>query len=195
MKALTYSIAVLACLPPEALSLGIPSNIRDLYESISSRPDCSDKLATGFYNSKFEGAGKSYLPADLHAYSDYLIPDMSYCGDHLEDFGIIYLQGPGKMANMDVDCDGDQGGPEDDGRCDDSSTTIPETAVRDVIEGYNVGIRDLNPHEHSFVVFGNSGAKKDWATFDPQSVGIEKSSIMAVVCGDQMVRSAVVYYI
>lgn len=111
---------------------------------------------------------------------------MSYCGDHLEDYGVVYLQGPGKFGNMDVDCDGAQGGPQDDGRCDGSSTTIPETSVRTIIEGYNVGISDLNPHEHSFVVFGNSG-EGDWPTFDPRTVGVEKASVMAVVCGDQMV--------
>lgn len=114
---------------------------------------------------------------------------MSYCGDHLEDFGVVYLQGPGKMANMDIDCDGEQGGPEDDGRCDDTGTTIPQTAIRGTLEEYDVGIPDLNTHEHSFVVFGNSGGKNDWATFDPQSVGVEKASLMAVVCDNQMVYS------
>lgn len=114
---------------------------------------------------------------------------MSYCGDHLEDFGIVYLQGPGKMANMDIDCDGEQGGPQDGGRCDDTGSTIPETSIRDTIQGYDVGISDLNSHEHSFAVFGNSGSKDDWVTFDPRSVGIEKASLMAVVCDDQMVRS------
>ena len=113
--------------------------------------------------------------------------EMSYCGDYLEDYGIVYLQGPGRMANMDIDCDGEQGGPEDDGRCDDTGTTIPETSVRGVIEGYDVGISDLNPHVHSFAVFGNSGDQDEWATFDPRSVGIEKASLMAVVCGNQMV--------
>jgi hypothetical protein len=113
---------------------------------------------------------------------------MSYCGDHLDDYGIIYLQGPGKLANMDVDCDGAQGGPQDDGRCDGSSTTIPATAVKDIIAGYNVGIDDLNPHEHSFIVFGNSGTKPNWAVFDPRTQGVRKASLTAVICGDKMVR-------
>ena len=114
---------------------------------------------------------------------------MSYCGDHIEDYGIVYLQGPRKLANMDVDCDGAQGGPQDDGRCDASRTTIPHTAVSYIIQDLDVGIHDLKPHHHSFVVFGNSGtAEKDgWETFDPREVGVHKTSVMAVVCGDQMV--------
>lgn len=113
---------------------------------------------------------------------------MSYCGDHLDDYGVVYLQGPGKFSNMDVDCDGVQGGPQDDGRCDASNTTLTETAVKYIIEGYNVGISDLNPHEHSFVVFGNSGsAFGSERTFDPQEYGVKKASIMAVICGDNMV--------
>lgn len=88
---------------------------------------------------------------------------------------------------MDVDCDGAQGGPRDDGRCGESKTTIPTTAIKSIIQGYNVGISDLNPHEHSFVVFGNSGTKAGWKTFDPRTAGVQKASIMAVVCGDKMV--------
>lgn len=118
---------------------------------------------------------------------------MSYCGDHLEDYGIVYLQGPGKMSNMDVDCDGEQGGPEDDGRCDGSTTTIPETSVSYLIKEYDVGIADLNPHVHSFPVFGNSGTKPGWATFDPRTVGVEKASLMLVVCGDQMVTPPIIF--
>lgn len=90
---------------------------------------------------------------------------------------------------MDVDCDGAQGGPQDDGRCGESHTTIPTTAIKDIIQSYNVGISDLNPFEHGFVVFGNSGTKPGWKTFDPRTAGVSKASIMAVVCGDKMVSA------
>lgn len=112
---------------------------------------------------------------------------MSYCGDNLDDLGVVYLQGPSKFSDMDVDCDGAQGGPQDDGRCDASTDTQATTAIKWVIEGYDIGISDLNPHEHSFVVFGNSGSKPGWKTFSPRDVGVEPASLMAVVCGDQMV--------
>ncbi len=113
---------------------------------------------------------------------------MSYCGDHLEDLGVVYLQGPVKFSDMDVDCDGAQGGPQDDGRCDASTDTQDTTAIKWVIEGYDIGISDLNPHEHSFVVFGNSGTKPGWPKFSPRDVGVKPASLMAVVCGDQMVH-------
>jgi len=103
---------------------------------------------------------------------------------------------------MDVDCelialdvyaeqtifegDGAQGGPADDGRCGESTTTIPTTSVKRYIESYNVGISDLSPHVHSFVVFGNSGTKPNWPTFDPRTAGVAHVSLIAVVCGDQM---------
>ena len=103
---------------------------------------------------------------------------------------MVYLQGEGgTFSDMDVDCDGAQGGPQDDGRCKESTTTQTTTSIRDIIQGYNVGISDLNPHEHSFVVFGNSGKKAGWNVYDPRTAGVQKASIMAVVCGDKMVRT------
>lgn len=114
-------------------------------------------------------------------------PDMSYCGDHKNDLGVVYLQGPNKFSNLDVDCDGAQGGPQDDGRCDASTDTQDTTSIKWILDQYDVGISDLNPHEHSYVVFGNSGTKPGWKTFNPRDAGVEPASLMAVVCGDQMV--------
>ncbi|KAH8881182.1 fungal chitosanase [Thozetella sp. PMI_491] len=150
-------------------ALQIPENVKSFYNNLRTSTQCTSPLATGFYNNRFE-AGVT-----------------SYCGDHLSDYGIVYLQGPnGNLSDMDVDCDGVQGGPQDDGRCHESNTTLSTTAIRDIIRSYSVGIDDLNPHEHSFVVFGNSGTKAGWKTFDPRQYGIQKASLMAVVCGDQM---------
>ncbi|KAI8725485.1 Endo-chitosanase [Fusarium sp. LHS14.1] len=164
-----YQSLVPLLLASSASALQVPSNVRAFYNQLKSKGTCTNRLATGFFDSKFDDG------------------ETSYCGDHLEDYGIVYLQGEGgTFSNMDVDCDGAQGGPQDDGRCGESTTTIPTTSIKYIIEGYNVGISDLNPHEHSFVVFGNSGTKPGWKTFDPREVGVQKASLMAVVCGDQM---------
>ncbi|KAJ4157607.1 hypothetical protein NW754_009251 [Fusarium falciforme] len=164
-----YQSLVPLLLASSVSALQVPSNVRTFYNQLKAKGTCTNKLATGFFDSKFDD-GKT-----------------SYCGDHLEDYGIVYLQGEGgTFSNMDVDCDGAQGGPQDDGRCGESTTTIPTTSIKYIIEGYNVGISDLNPHEHSFVVFGNSGTKPGWKTFDPREVGVQKASLMAVVCGDKM---------
>ncbi|KAF7562147.1 hypothetical protein G7046_g1989 [Stylonectria norvegica] len=156
-------------LASSASALKVPANVRKLYNDLKSSGTCDNKLATGFFNN----------------YSDD--GTTSYCGDHLDDYGIIYLQGnDGKLSNMDPDCDGEQGGSHDDGRCGGSTTTQERTSVRSLIESYDVGIDDLNPHEHSYVVFGNEGDTAGWRTFEPMEYGIQSASIMAVVCGDKM---------
>ncbi|KAJ3499360.1 hypothetical protein NLG97_g387 [Lecanicillium saksenae] len=111
--------------------------------------------------------------------------DFCYCGDHLASDGIIYLQGThGNLVNMDIDCDGALG--EGDGSCDPSTDTQGQTTFGDIVKGYNKGVEDLNAYIHSFVVLGNEGKKKGYVEFDPQSVGIEPLSIVAVVCGDKL---------
>lgn len=113
-------------------------------------------------------------------------PAFSYCGDHLDDKQVIYLQGTGgQFVNMDIDCDGVQGSSADDGRCGDSSDTQSITSFQDTVSGY--GIEDLDANIHPYVVFGNSGTKSGYANFDPQDYGIEPLSVMAVVCGDKLV--------
>lgn len=93
----------------------------------------------------------------------------------------------GKLVDMDVDCDGQQNGAGDDGRCGSSSDTQSETSFKDTVAGYKKGIKDLNAYVHPYVVFGNVGSKAGYATFDPTKNGIKPLSLMAVVCGDQMV--------
>jgi hypothetical protein len=93
-----HSTLALASQPSQARD--IPSNAQSFYNTIKSRGSCGNKLATGFYSND-EGSNT-----------------FSYCGDHMADYNVVYLQGTsGKLANMDVDCDGAQGGPADDGRC------------------------------------------------------------------------------
>jgi hypothetical protein len=103
---------------------------------------------------------------------------------------VVYLQGTnGNLVNMDIDCDGQQGGPADDGRCGSSDDTQDITAFQDVVASYGTGQNDLNANADPYVVFGNSGgANKGWPSYDPTDSGIEPLSVMAVVCGDQLVR-------
>lgn len=113
----------------------------------------------------------------------------SYCGDRLSSDGIIYIKGPGSaLANMDIDCDGAQGGFADDGRCSSSRDTQSVTSFQWILQGYGKGVRDLDANVHPYVVFGNVGSKKGWRTFDPQEYGVLPLSVMAVVCGDKLVR-------
>lgn len=99
----------------------------------------------------------------------------------------MYLQGTGgNLVNLDIDCDGAQGDA-GDGSCDSSEDTQGETTFKDTVASYNAGIDDLNAYVHAFVVLGNEGSGDDYIEFDPQSVGIEPLSIVAVVCGDKMV--------
>jgi hypothetical protein len=108
-----------------------------------------------------------------------------YCKDAAS--GVIYLHGNGKqLVNMDIDCDGQQGGAGEDGRCGSSGDTQSQTSFKDTIVSYKVGINDLNAKVHTYVVFGNDGTSP---SFDPQKYGIEPLSVMAVVCGDKLVRT------
>jgi len=88
---------------------------------------------------------------------------------------------------MDIDCDGAQGGPADDGRCGASTDTQSVTSFQWMLQRYGKGIRDLNANVHPYVVFGNTGSRPGWKTFNPQEYGVEPLSVMAVVCGDQLV--------
>ncbi|SPQ25530.1 512c8d22-86a6-4199-b128-6251811c7042 [Thermothielavioides terrestris] len=147
----------------------VPATIRSFYNSLGAAGSCCNKLATGFYASD-DG------------------PDtFSYCGDHLSDYNVVYIQGVGgALADMDVDCDGAQRAGSDDGRCNSSTDTQGETAFRSTVAGYGRGIADLDPFVHPYVVFGNEGSKPGWKTFDPRAYGVEPLSVVAVVCGDQL---------
>ncbi|KAH8901052.1 family 75 glycoside hydrolase [Thozetella sp. PMI_491] len=162
---------LVAALAIGASALSVPTNVRNLYNSIKAQGSCSSAhtLASGFWST--EGSGASY----------------SYCGDHLADYNIIYLQGPsGQFVNMDIDCDGTQGGVGDDGRCGSSKDTQSITSFQDTVSSYNKGVNDLNAFVHPYVVFGNAGSRNGFKTFDPQAYGVQPLSIMAVVCGDKM---------
>ncbi|KAM5354297.1 hypothetical protein ACJ41O_000947 [Fusarium nematophilum] len=147
----------------------VPSNVKAFYDSITKQGSCKKVLASGFYSS--DGDSGSY----------------TYCGDHLDDYNVIYLQGKnGELVNMDIDCDGIQGGPADDGRCGSSGDTQSITSFQDTIEKYGTGQKDLDANAHSYIVFGNEGSKPDWPTFDPEEYGVRPLSVMAVVCNNKL---------
>lgn len=119
--------------------------------------------------------------------------DYAYCQDN--STGVLYLHGDGtNFANMDVDCDGLQGGPVD-GRCGSSQDTQSETAFKSTVQKYSKAngdfVKDLNANFIPYVVFGNYGSKAGYTTFDPQDHSVKPLSIMAVVCGDQLVSGNV----
>jgi hypothetical protein len=106
----------------------------------------------------------------------------------MSDYNVVYIQGTGgDLANMDIDCDGEQGGPEDDGRCGASRDTQSVTSFADIVSSYRKGIDDLNANVHPYVVFGNVGSRAGFANFNPRQYGIEPLSVMAVVCNNQLV--------
>ncbi|KAF4584141.1 putative chitosanase precursor [Ophiocordyceps camponoti-floridani] len=86
---------------------------------------------------------------------------------------------------MDIDCDGDSTAPFNDTRCKSSLDTQSQTSFREELAPY--GITDLNANIHTYVVFGNTGSKPGWPTFDPAAHGIKPLSVMAVVCGQRLV--------
>jgi hypothetical protein len=53
--------------------------------------------------------------------------------------------------------------------------------------GPGISVSDLNANYIPYVVFGNEGSKAGFTTFDPTKFGVQPLSVMAVVCGDQMV--------
>ncbi|KAK7403783.1 hypothetical protein QQX98_010425 [Neonectria punicea] len=153
-----------------ATARSVPANVKTFHDSVVKQAKCNNVLAGGFYSS--DGDSGSY----------------GYCGDRLADYNVVYLQGKkGELVNMDIDCDGVQGSAADDGRCGSSGDTQSITSFQDIVAGYGTGQRDLDANVHPYVVFGNTGSKAKWATFDPQKYGIKPLSVMAVVCGNKLI--------
>ncbi|KAM9883520.1 Endo-chitosanase [Verticillium dahliae] len=154
-----------------SIARDIPNNLRSFYNHIRDQKQCKNALATGFHSSDGDSG------------------DFDYCGDYLEKYNIVYLQGRnGELVNLDIDCDGIQGGPADDGRCGSSGDTQSQTSFQEDLQSYGANQTDLDANVHPYVVFGNESEenKKGWPTFDPSAHGIEPLSIMAVVCNDQL---------
>lgn len=200
-----FNFCLLALSAPNLLSVSardVPANVRDFYNSVKKAGQCRKKLKDGFYSIDPSEGGKNgklfrasvveaFRPcvSGLVANQNIIHLVFAYCGDHLSDDKIIYIQGPkGKFANMDIDCDGEQHGPGDDGRCESSGDTQSQTSFKDTVASYKAGVKDLNAFVHSYVVFGNVGKKNHYIEFKPEDHGVKPLSVMAVVCGDKMVR-------
>lgn len=82
---------------------------------------------------------------------------------------------------MDVDCDG---ADRSAGKCANDRSGQSQTSFKTTAKKYN--IPDLNSSIHSYVVFGNEGAKP---SFDPRKAGMEPLSVMAVICNSQLASS------
>ncbi|KPM45293.1 hypothetical protein AK830_g1259 [Neonectria ditissima] len=148
----------------------IPANVKAFYSAVVAQGSCNKVLAGGFHSAEGDSG------------------NFTYCGDHIDDYNVIYIQGnKSRLANLDVDCDGIQGSPADDGRCGSSGDTQSVTSFQDIVEGYKTGQKDLDANIHPYVVFGNTGTKPRWPTFRPQDYGIKPLSVMAVVCGKKLI--------
>lgn len=142
----------------------VPTNVRNFYNRVVANQKCPKLLKGGFHSTENDSQ------------------DFGYCRD--TKTGAVYLQGQhAKLVNMDVDCDGKQGGAGNDGRCGASTDTQSETSFKDTVASYGVGVSDLNAKVHSYVVFGNDGTNP---SFRPDQYNIKPLSVMAVVCGNKM---------
>jgi hypothetical protein len=163
---LAFAIAVLA--------RDVPDNVKSFISRVrSGKCTGGTVLKDGFY-SQYPGA-KTF----------------AYCQDN--ETGVIYLHGTGsRLANMDIDCDGDQSDP-GDGRCGEGDTQSI-TAFQYQVQQYSGGqVSDLNANFIPYVVFGNYGSKSGYTTFHPQSHGIKPLSVMAVIYKNQLVSSSEQY--
>ncbi|KAM0327181.1 hypothetical protein ACHAQA_006313 [Verticillium albo-atrum] len=166
---LAKTLLASALLATSVLARDIPENVKDFYDHVRAQKKCDKVLAGGFHSTDGDSG------------------DFDYCGDFLDKYDIVYLQGrDGQLVNMDIDCDGLQDGPADDGRCRSSDDTQSQTSFQWDVDNYGAGQEDLDANVHPYVVFGNEGTKKDWPTFDPKEHGIEPLSIMAVVCNNSL---------
>lgn len=76
---------------------------------------------------------------------------------------------------MDVDCDGANNAH---GACENDPTGQSITAFQDEVSRF--GIEDLDANLHGYVVLGTGG-------FDPRKEGVRSLSVVAVVCGGELV--------
>lgn len=81
---------------------------------------------------------------------------------------------------MDIDCDGADNTA---GGCSNDQSGQGVTAFRDEVSNYDID--DLNANIHPYVVFGNEDSSP---SFEPQGHGMEPLSVMAIVCGGELVH-------
>lgn len=133
MKFLTTLITI-AILNSPALGRAVPENIAEFYNKVKQGTCPTENvLKRGLRPGAGASAINNYCRSDDHSY--------------------IWIDGPqGKLADMDIDCDGDQR-DQVDGRCRSSTTTQGQTRFVDDVKKF--GISDLNANKIPYVVFGN----------------------------------------
>lgn len=139
-----------------------PPNHPKLTTTTNQSGTCTNKLLGGFAPGVDSSDSSFAYCADISANTIYLHSDAN----------------GGQYADMDVDCDGANLGA---GDCANDPTGQSQTAFQWIVAD-KYGIDDLDANVHSYVVFGN-----DDPAFDPQQHGMEPLSVMAVVCGGQLV--------
>lgn len=158
-------LLLLLLLAASSWAKDVPSNLQTFYDTVRNAdgPCGADAL----------------LAEGFHAHDDG-DEGWGYC-QHTSGHGqAIYLKGPGhQLADMDIDCDGDQSRP--DPRCQGSGDTQGATAWQQQLQR-QANITDLNASVHPYVVLGNEGS----VDFDPRVYGIYPLSVVAVVCGGQL---------
>lgn len=157
------SILALAMAMASVMGKEIPSNLQKFYDSVKNAGPCTGQnlLKGGFYD------------------QDTSSNEWAYCQRNTTMGHAMYIKGPGdKLSNMDIDCDGDQ--TKADPRCKGSRDIQPATTWKEEVKRFN--ITDLNASIHPYVVLGNVGALE----FDPRKYGIHPLSVVAVVCGGQL---------
>jgi chitosanase len=164
----------------------VPANLKAFYDAHKSTPCASaDRLSPAFQDGQSKTNGVYYCAADAKNSSSQATRMLARKAKKPSDGGsshIMYIKGSGSnYADMDIDCDGAN---RKEGWCGDDTSGQDDTAFQDVLKGYGTGVDQLDAHIHTYVVLGNSD---DSPSFDPQSVGIEPLSVVAVVCGDKLV--------
>lgn len=124
-----------------------------------------------FYNNVKNGGCKSWLNGNNAQNDGYGKTGFGFCNDTP---GIIYVSGPGSLADMDVDCDGST-------ICEGDGTWQGQTAFDWLLQdGY--GLKTLEASKHTFVVLGTQDIHFDTVHGGP----ILPLSVVAIVCNGQL---------
>ncbi|KAH0565431.1 hypothetical protein GP486_001184 [Trichoglossum hirsutum] len=150
--------------------LALPLLVSALLSSTVSARDVPANVKA-FYNKHMSSCGKV-----LGTQGNFV-----YCGDVP---GLIYLKGTGNQYdNLDVDCDGVDPTAGECANGAGSAQTVTRF-VDEVRKFSNGSVKELDAKKIPYVVFGNDQKKNP---FDPMQYGMKPLSVMAVVCGDNLV--------
>ncbi|KAF2123123.1 chitosanase [Lophiotrema nucula] len=137
----------------------IPANLQAFYDA-NLNAACVDPISDAFTSGQADA-------------------DTVYCKDDAS--GAVFLKDSknGGFADMDIDCDGLNA---DQGDCHNDPTGQSITAFQDEVSQF--GIKDLDAHIHTYVVFGNEGDNPSFSPTD--AADIQHLSVVAVLCNNQL---------